>query len=334
MVYRFTPRIVTADGNTVCTGAEQTLTIQVYPTLTNYYTKVLSDYNGFNINCYGNSTGSIVINPTPDSPPMTYSGTVVVSDRQRGISGLVAGQYVLTVTDLVTMCSETDTVDLTQPPYPISMTLDLSQSTYGGYNINCCGASTGWIAVTPHNNIGLVDFMWADGAIGHERTNLPAGPYKVIITDANNCTAESSVTLTEPTQIVLHFDVVNSTCPGKPDGAVSVDPTGGVVEGMYTVNVTDMNACTVTGTATVKSMNEYCLIIPEAFSPNDDGTNDLWRIEDIELYPDVVITVYNRWSQEVWRSDRGYTQPWDGRSNGIMLPVDSYHYVIELNNGI
>jgi gliding motility-associated-like protein len=75
------------------------------------------------------------------------------------------------------------------------------------------------------------------------------------------------------------------------------------------------------------------LTIPEAFSPNSDLINDFWNIGNIEAYPKAQITIYNRWGQSVWRSEQGYPQPWDGKSNGVNLPVDSYHYVIDLHNG-
>jgi gliding motility-associated-like protein len=75
------------------------------------------------------------------------------------------------------------------------------------------------------------------------------------------------------------------------------------------------------------------LIIPEAFSPNSDLINDVWNIGNIEAYPKAQIIIYNRWGQSVWRSEQGYPQPWDGKSNGVNLPLDSYHYVIDLHNG-
>ncbi len=75
------------------------------------------------------------------------------------------------------------------------------------------------------------------------------------------------------------------------------------------------------------------LIIPEAFSPNRDLINDIWNIGNIEAYPNVTVTIYNRWGQVVWRSETGYTHPWDGKSKGNDLPIDSYHYVIDLHNG-
>lgn len=73
--------------------------------------------------------------------------------------------------------------------------------------------------------------------------------------------------------------------------------------------------------------------IPDAFSPNGDGTNDVWNIENINLYPRAEVTIYNRWGHLIWYSGPGYSSPWDGKSQGKDLPVDSYHYFIELHNG-
>jgi len=78
---------------------------------------------------------------------------------------------------------------------------------------------------------------------------------------------------------------------------------------------------------------EVFLEIPEAFSPNGDGINDVWNITGKESWPDIEVTIYNRWGQAVWKSGRGYPVPWDGRGSGKELPVDSYHYVIRLYNG-
>ncbi|MEI6048212.1 MAG: gliding motility-associated C-terminal domain-containing protein [Bacteroidota bacterium] len=80
-------------------------------------------------------------------------------------------------------------------------------------------------------------------------------------------------------------------------------------------------------------MNETCLMIPNAISPNGDLINDEWNIGLIELYPKLEILIFNRWGQSVWRSEKGYPRPWDGTSNGSSLPVDSYHYIIDLHNG-
>ena len=78
---------------------------------------------------------------------------------------------------------------------------------------------------------------------------------------------------------------------------------------------------------------EAYLEIPNAFSPNGDGINDVWNIIGKEAYPEIEVTVYNRWGQAIWKSFRGYPVPWDGRSKGKAMPVDSYHYFIDLHDG-
>lgn len=78
---------------------------------------------------------------------------------------------------------------------------------------------------------------------------------------------------------------------------------------------------------------EVFVEIPDAFSPDGDGINDKWNIKNIEFYPEAEVTVYNRWGQLVWKSGKGYPVSWDGKSEWNNLPVDSYHYYIELHNG-
>ena len=56
-------------------------------------------------------------------------------------------------------------------------------------------------------------------------------------------------------------------------------------------------------------------------------------IRGIEAYPDVTVKIYSRWGQIIFSSSRGYDQPWDGTYKGKELPMDSYHYIIDLGDG-
>ena len=116
----------------------------------------------------------------------------------------------------------------------------------------------------------------------------------------------------------------------------TIQPTGtlsNIPEGFYKVIVTDMNGCSIKDSVNVQPMNETCLIIPNAISPNGDLINDVWNIGMKELYPNMEVKIFNRWGEIMWRSERGYPRPWDGKSNGSPLPIDSYHYIIDLHNG-
>lgn len=72
---------------------------------------------------------------------------------------------------------------------------------------------------------------------------------------------------------------------------------------------------------------------PNAFSPNGDGINDVWKIESLDTYPEASISVFNRQGQEVYFS-KGYSRAWDGNYNGKALPAATYYYVIDLKNDI
>ncbi|MGB8190581.1 MAG: gliding motility-associated C-terminal domain-containing protein [Chitinophagaceae bacterium] len=74
------------------------------------------------------------------------------------------------------------------------------------------------------------------------------------------------------------------------------------------------------------------VVVPNAFSPNNDGINDLWQIPMLLSYPSPEITVFNRYGQPVFRN-KGYSTPWNGTYNGKKLPVGTYYYVIDLKIG-
>jgi gliding motility-associated-like protein len=75
-----------------------------------------------------------------------------------------------------------------------------------------------------------------------------------------------------------------------------------------------------------------CIKIPNAFTPNSDGVNDTWIIENIDLFPGSYTYVYNRWGQELFMA-KPTEDPWDGRFNGKFVPSGTYLYVINLYNG-
>jgi len=75
------------------------------------------------------------------------------------------------------------------------------------------------------------------------------------------------------------------------------------------------------------------LSIPNVFTPNGDGKNDLWNIAGLEDFPDVTVKVFNRWGDSMFESTAGYTDPWDGTYNGTAAPSATYYYIIVLGSG-
>jgi gliding motility-associated-like protein len=98
-----------------------------------------------------------------------------------------------------------------------------------------------------------------------------------------------------------------------------------VVTTTYRLVVTLEGGCSATDEVTV-SVKPH-VTVPNAFTPNQDGINDVWQIEDIGRYPDCRVEVYNRWGQQVFKSE-GYRSPWDGTSNNQPLPSATYYYFV------
>ena len=317
------------------------------------YTRITSDYRGFNISCNGLADGFIEVTVTSGTAPYryTWSGPNGFSSSAKDISALIAGYYNLMIKDS-NDCTVTETITLTEPgKFGIGVSLS---AVGGGYNINCAGESSGTIDIEPLNHVGSVEYLWENGMNGKSLANQPAGEYKVIIIDENNCLTDSTIVLTAPEPIEVNFDVTEPFCPDKTNGEIRISVTGGVragdynykwsdnsttsnisdvKRGLYKVIVNDMNGCSVRDSVFVESKNKTCLIIPNAISPNDDLINDEWNIGEKELYPSMEVKIFNRWGEAIWRSEKGYPKPWDGSSNGSSLPIDSYHYIIDLHNG-
>lgn len=328
------------------------VSINLPPPLT--YNSAFSNFNSFEISCYGRSDGSIRITPTSGKAPFTFewTGPNGFSANDSILTGLKAGTYNLLITDK-NLCTASEAIVMREPG-ELEVRLVMSQSIAGGFNLNCAGDSTATITVNPQNTVNNVDYLWSDGFMGRTRANLGAGEYSVVITDDNNCQAVETARVTQPDSIKLRFDIKQPFCPDMPDGEIGLRVTGGVpgidysykwsdnsngrtlsniVIGEYKVTVEDLNSCVVKDSLILTSQNEACLIVPNVISPNGDLVNDYWNIGMKELYPKMEVRIFNRWGVTVWRSAKGYPDPWDGRRNGVVLPIDSYHYVIDLHNG-
>jgi len=116
-----------------------------------------------------------------------------------------------------------------------------------------------------------------------------------------------------------------------------------------TVNVTGVykNTATIKGNGVDKNPLDNIswvetfpsdFFIPQGFSPNGDGTNDLFVIRGIEVYPKNTFKVFNRWGDEVFGASP-YQNTWDGttsmglRVGGNQLPVGTYFFILDLGDG-
>ena len=100
----------------------------------------------------------------------------------------------------------------------------------------------------------------------------------------------------------------------------------------YILTVTDVNNCINADTVLVTvNVLEYTGMISNLFTPNGDGINDTWYLQDIANYPDNEVTVYNIYGNVVFQK-QGYTNDWKGTYNGSELPDGTYYYVLKFES--
>lgn len=217
----------------------------------------------------------------------------------------------------------------------------------------CYLDANGSIMVAAEGGAEPYAYSWMElDASSETIENLPAGVYTAVVGDSHGCIDTLEISLSEPDPLIVEVVVTDAYCTDFSDGDIEltaisggtspyeVSWTGGgageylqdLSPGIYDYTVVDANGCRLDGSAEVGFVNTACFVVPGIITPNQDGYNDTWRIDGLEVYPDVTIEVYDRWGRRVFYSE-GYDTLFDGTFNGKELPMESYHYVIDLHNG-
>ncbi|HYV91802.1 MAG TPA: T9SS type A sorting domain-containing protein [Chitinophagales bacterium] len=219
-----------------------------------------ADWNGGGFfTGYWLTTGAPTNNPGGEQP---YGDTHVLSNAI-----FVGGWY--SKTTKFSMTTGTSGVYVS-PPATCNISISATQ-----VNVLCHGNANGSIDVTATGVQGTVTYLWNNGATTQDRTGLAAGTYTVTATDAGNCTATLSTTITEPSSSVsVSMSKTDVSTSGGSDGTATANPSGGTpgytfqwstgattqtitgrTVGTYTVTVTDSHGCTSSNNITINQSN-------------------------------------------------------------------------------
>ena len=197
----------------------------------------------FDVSCTTASDGSIQLTATGGTPSYTYNWSNAATTQN--LTNLAAGNYACTVTD-ANGCTTSQSITITQPT---QLTISATST-----NINCYGG-TSTITTTTSGGTGTIITNAPSSAVS-------AGTYNIIATDANACTASTTITITEPTQLTISATSTNINCYGGTStittttsggtGTITTAPANtGLTAGTYTFTATDANGCLASSFVTI-----------------------------------------------------------------------------------
>ncbi|MCI9847009.1 gliding motility-associated C-terminal domain-containing protein [Flavobacterium pectinovorum] len=297
------------------------------------------------------------------------SVNISISDSNNGGSGCEGNPYILTRTYTLTDCAGNKT-ELIQ-----TFTIENKISVTGvASNVTCFGGNNGSILV--NNSPGSVVVIKNENNEVVGNTNLRAGVYTLTATSAVNnnnqvCTATATVTITQPTNVIVNLNSEACNADSSPLNLSSLLPedisrTGiwtdtngtnalqgnilnafGLALGNYTFEYRTTNEDCPRNVSLNLLVNDDCrvlacenVLVHNAFSPNGDGINDFFKIDNIDLttcYPENTVEIYNRWGILVFETTNynNTTNAFDGTSRGRTtikqsegLPTGTYFYII------
>jgi len=296
------------------------------------------------VTCFGLHNGSIDVNPVGGTLPYKYTwynSNYALSAQTQDLINFPADTFELEILDS-NNCYYEMFWNLPEPT--------ILKASFTSDNVKCAGGSDGDILVDVIGGNGGYTYSWSNGATTQDVLNVPVGIYSFMVTDAKNCKDSLHVQIFQPLPVSATFDLIPVSCKDQYDGIAIVHAKGGtgnyeylwstnemtatisnLPTASYKIHISDVLGCIFDTTVFVDKSSEFCVYPPNAFTPNGDDYNDTWMIDNLEVYPDLELQVFNKWGNLVYKRT-GLYEPWDGKISGSTAPSDTYYYIMYLNN--
>ena len=205
--------------------------------------------------------------------------------------------------------------------------------------------------------------LWSNGDTSPNTYNLQPNsmlPYSIAITDNNGCEVTEFLSIL-PTPAMKTFSSFDGViCKDDKSAKARVFVSDGhppykfiwsndynttyidsssssiynLIPGTYFVEIEDNNSCLTFDTITIKTEINNCLDPKKVFSPNNDGINDIWEIENISIYPNALVEIFSKNGHQVFRKRNYQNSINDAFSgidmNGNILQSATYYYIISV----
>ncbi len=253
------------------------------PPFISTFTKMLD------VTCGNGNDGELIVTPFFGVPPFTYDWSHDGGLNDSTASSLTAGQYTVTITDNASSVDSV-TFTITEPDTflfspNITQVTTCSYSTEGAIDLNVSGGNGDntyyWFESNGGSGVSL---------LSEDQTGLAIGTYSVTVTDKKECTADTIINISGPDSITFTGTIIThiATIPVAHDGAVDLMVTGGTEPyasyawtgpnftdpgtqdisgltegGLYSVTVTDDNACTADTSVSVIDSTQLFIYFKE-----------------------------------------------------------------------
>ncbi|UKN03262.1 gliding motility-associated C-terminal domain-containing protein [Paracrocinitomix mangrovi] len=320
-----------ANDSTVCAGTTVTLTGSGGGA---------AAYNVYDAATGGNLLGSSPLDVTPGTTTTYY----LISEGANGCANIGGAQAL--------------TINVNALP---SLAVSADENICAGESVTLTATGSGTL-------------LWSTTATTNSIDVSPTATttYTVDLTDGNGCTTSGSITVNvqssstvdaqddvastavgalvnidvtandngDPNTVVIIQNASNGVGSVQNDGTIDYLPFGGYVgEDSIVYAICDVFCSSICDTAVVRISisDEVELTVPGGFSPNGDGTNEIFIIEGLEAYPNNELTIFNRWGDIIYTA-APYNNNWSGQAEGKRtisgdeVVTGTYFYILKLDD--
>ena len=292
--------------------------------------------------CYGDSTGSVTLSGIGGIPTYKYSIDNINYSAVAQINKITGGNYTIHIKD-ASGCTRDTLVSFVQPD-------SLANTINGLHQLVCYDDLIDSVILQanggkPNYNYKIDNFTSSAYNIFY---NLNIGWHTVQIQDQNNCIFQSSFLVDgPPAPLQVNFINTDVPCFETNNGSLKADAIGGwgnyfytwsngstsdeiigLSPNIYNVQITDGKGCKVEASEIIKQLYCCVAIVPNVFSPNGDGKNDILYALGISELNSVRLRLYNRFGAMVFETT-DLAKGWDGRYKNEDCDVGTYFYLLE-----
>lgn len=294
--------------------------------------------------CEGFADGAAKVYGNGGVQPYYFSANGGPYSQANNFTGLKEGPNVIRVKD-ANDCKYDTTLQLTGYPHII----------YDGIipqPVSCFGGNDGKVMLQVSGGIQPLTYRMNPDIESSTPIfdSLKANEYKFTVIDSAGCMKDTVVVVESPEKINIEMKVTPNDCEGIDNGGrIEANVSGGTpgyryawnttpeeygyrIEGMpngaYTVKITDANDCVDSAVATIEYNNCCIIFVPDAFTPNNDGLNDLARIRMKGIFTLKTFAIYNRFGERVFET-KDINDGWDGVYKGTLQDLGTYNYFVK-----